>query len=153
MPPAARTTNPDETQATASQQAYMEAFRARQRQSGIRRVSATFSASEYERLSASAKVHGEKITTHLKTLAMAHLDARYLVPPDMAERADALLSVLRGVGNNLNQLARYSNEMRYFLDTEEVRLQVKRITEEVQAFIERPAQASQAGNQANSHDH
>ena len=84
---------------------------------------------------------------------MAHLDERYLVPPDMAERADALLSVLRGVGNNLNQLARYSNEMRYFLDSEEVRLQVKRLTEEVQAFIERPAQSSQAGNQANSHDH
>ena len=116
----------------------MEAFRSRQRMAGVRRVSATFSALEHERISASAKAHGEKITTHLKSLAMAQLDTRYLVPPDMAARTDALLAVLRGVGNNLNQLARYSNEMRYFLDTEEVRLQVRRLTEEVQAFIEKP---------------
>lgn len=148
MPTTARTPDPDENQVAASQQAYMDAFRTRQRQEGIRRVSATFNASEYARLEGSATVHGEKITTHLKTLAMAHLNERYLVPPNMIERADALLSVLRGVGNNLNQLARYSNEMRYFLDTEEVRLQVKRLTEEVKVFIEKPNLKNKPGQES-----
>jgi nitrate reductase beta subunit len=148
MPPIARTSEPPDQSSPERQQAYMEAFRARQRQAGIRRVSATFSAPEYERLAESAQAHGEKITAHHKTLALAHLDNRYLVPPDMTERADALLSVLRGVGNNLNQLARYSNEMRYFLDTEEVRLQIKRLTEEVKAFIEQPGQEKQPNQQS-----
>ena len=45
---------------------------------------------------------------------------------------------MRGVGNNLNQLARHSNEMRYFLDTAEVRLQIRRMDEEVRRFVESP---------------
>ena len=116
----------------------MQAFRERQKAQGHYRATITLSREEYERMAASAQAHKEKITTHIKTQALAHLDHRYLVPPDMLERTDALLSILRGVGNNLNQLARYSNEMRYFLDTEEVRLQLKRMTEAVEVFIQEP---------------
>ena len=45
---------------------------------------------------------------------------------------------MRGIGNNLNQLARYSNEMRYFLDTEEVRLNIRRMDEVVRRFVNSP---------------
>ena len=120
----------------------MQAFRERQKASGHYRATITLSREEYERMAASAQAHGEKITTHLKTQALAHLDNRYLVPPDMLERTDALLSILRGIGNNLNQLARYSNEMQYFLDTQEVRLQLRRLTEAIEVFIQEPPPAS-----------
>lgn len=119
----------------------MESFRAGQRLAGVRRVGVTLTAAEFEQMTASANVHGERITTHLKTCAFAHLNAHYLVPLDVAERLDALLAVMRGIGNNLNQLARHSNEMRYFLDTEEVRLQVKRMDEAVQTFVSDPPRA------------
>ena len=129
---------------------YMETYRAGQRLAGVRRVSVTLTADEFARMNESADAHGERITTHVKTLALAHLDARYLVPMDMAERLDTLLSVMRGIGNNLNQLARHSNEMQYFLDTEEVRLQVKRMDEVVRAFVCQPPSAASPG-QSNDH--
>ena len=64
------------------------------------------------------------------------------MPPDLAARLDELLAVMRGIGNNLNQLARHSNEMRYFLDTEEVRLQIRRLEEEIRDFVAAPPKAS-----------
>ena len=126
----------------------MDEFRTRQKQSGVRRVNVTLTSDEVLRINQSALSHGEKITSHLKTLAMAHLDERYLVPPDLAERLDALLSIMRGIGNNLNQLARHSNEMRYFLDTKEVQLHLKRLDEEVCRFVRSPPNAGQGPDHA-----
>ncbi len=82
--------------------------------------------------------YGERITSHLKRRAFAHLDARSLIPPDVGRRLDRLLAVVRGIGNNLNQLARHSNEMRAFLDTEQVRLHLKRMEDEVCRFVGGP---------------
>lgn len=130
------------TMTTADRPQYMQAFRQRQRHAGVRRVNITLTKAEYEQMSQSAMAHGERITTHLKACAFAQLSSRYLVPPDLAERLDALVAILRGVGNNLNQLARHSNEMRYFLDTEQVRLQLKRIDEEVRRFVGEPPRAN-----------
>lgn len=117
---------------------YMKAYRADARRAGVRRVSATLNEAEYTQLADSAKAHHERITTHLKTQALANLERRYLVPPDTNERLDTLVAIMRGIGNNLNQLARHSNEMRYFLDTEEVRLQVKRMEDAVRQFVSQP---------------
>lgn len=120
---------------------YMKAYRADARNAGVRRVSATLNEAEYAQLADSAKAHHERITTHLKTQALANLERRYLVPPDTNERLDTLIAIMRGIGNNLNQLARHSNEMRYFLDTEEVRLQVKRMEDAVRQFVSQPPTA------------
>lgn len=120
---------------------YMKAYRADARKAGVRRVSATMNEAEYAQLANSAKTHQERITTHLKTQALANLERRYLVPPDTNERLDTLIAIMRGIGNNLNQLARHSNEMRYFLDTEEVRLQVKRMEDAVRQFVSHPPTA------------
>jgi len=120
---------------------YMKAYRADARNAGVRRVSATLNEAEYAQLADSAKAHRERITTHLKTQALANLERRYLVPPDTNERLDTLIAIMRGIGNNLNQLARHSNEMRYFLDTEEVRLQVKRMEDAVRQFVSQPPTA------------
>ncbi len=120
---------------------YMKTYRADARKAGVRRVSATMNEAEYAQLADSAKQHGERITTHLKSQALANLDRRYLVPPDTNERLDTLIAIMRGIGNNLNQLARHSNEMRYFLDTAEVRLQLKRMEDAVKQFVSHPPTA------------
>lgn len=123
---------------TTDRTTYNQRIRDEQKARGFRRVSVTLSPDELARFEASASAHHSRLTTHVKDCALAHLDAKYLVPPDIAARLDDLLTVIRGVGNNLNQLARYSNEMRYFLDTEEVRLNIRRMDEEVQRFIKSP---------------
>jgi Bacterial mobilisation protein (MobC) len=114
---------------------YLKRFQNEQRAHGVRRVSVTLSAFEYEALAKSAARFDESPTTHLKRSALGNLSGEVRLPPELASRMDALLSVVRGIGNNLNQLARHSNEMRAFLDTNEVRLQIKRLDEEVKTFL------------------
>jgi hypothetical protein len=135
---------------TTDRKTYNQRIRDEQKARGFRRVSVTLSPAELARFEASAKHHQERITSHVKACALAHLDAKYLVPPDIADRLDDLLAVMRGIGNNLNQLARYSNEMRYFLDTEEVRLNLKRMDEEVRRFVTSPVLVKEEGGQGNS---
>lgn len=123
---------------TRDRAAYQKAYR-QTHKATARRVNVTLSRDEFEKIASDAAVHSLPVTTHLRECAFAYLDGRYIVPPDLASRMDALLAVLRGIGNNLNQLARHSNEMRYFLDTEEVRLQVRRLDEEIRRFVSEPA--------------
>jgi Bacterial mobilisation protein (MobC) len=117
---------------------YMKSFRATQRAQGVRRVSVTLSSEEYERLIAHANKHEAPPTAHLKQLAFSYLDKTYLVPSDITARLQAVTAILRGIGNNLNQLARHSNEMKAFMDTNEVRLQLRRMEAEVKSFVTKP---------------
>ncbi len=107
----------------------------------MRRVTVNLNSDEYARMEASALKQGERFATHLKRRAFADLNATYIVPPDLAERLDDLLSVVRGIGNNLNQLARHSNEMRAFMHTHEVQLQLKRMDDMVRQFVAKPERA------------
>ena len=134
--------------ATTDRTTYNQRFRDEQKARGFRRVSVTLSPDELTRFEVHARTHHARITTHLKNCAVAHLDTTYLVPPDIADRLDHLLGIMRGIGNNLNQLARYSNDMRYFLDTEEVRLQLKRMDEDVRRFVTSPMLVKEEGEQS-----
>ena len=129
---------------TTNRRNYNASLRETARASGVRRVSATLSPEEYQQLQASAADFKERVTTHLKRCALAHLETRYLVPPDIVERLDDLVAIMRGIGNNLNQLARHSNEMRYFIDTKEVQLQLRRLEEETLRFVTAPPRAGSA---------
>lgn len=127
--------------ATHDRKTYMQAFRERQKEAGHTRATVNLSPEEHQRLVASADAQGEKLATHIKRLALAKLDDAYLVPPDITERMDELLAVMRGIGNNLNQLARHSNEMRAFMDTREVQLQLRRLDSELRQFLTQPRKA------------
>ncbi len=126
---------------THDRKTYMQAFRERRKQAGHTRATVNLAPDEYRRLMASADAHGDKIATHIKRLALAKLDDVYLVPPDITERMDALLAVMRGIGNNLNQLARHSNEMRAFMETREVQLQLRRLDDELRQFLTKPGKS------------
>ena len=121
---------------------YYRTRRREQRAVGMRRVSVTLSGAEHAALLADAKTHRTQPTAHLKRLAFAQLDIRYLVPPDQNERLNELIAVLRGVGNNLNQLARHANEMRAFMDTEDVRRKLRFLEEAIVTFVAEPSQMS-----------
>lgn len=117
---------------------YMKEFRERQRDDGFRRVNVTLNAEEFERINVGAKEQGTRITSYLKECAFAHLDTRYIVPKDLEDRLDTVVGILRGIGNNLNQLARHSNEMHYFLDTDDVRLKLRRMEDAIRELVAEP---------------
>ena len=127
---------------------YYKTRRREQRAEGMRRVSVTLDPTEYARLVVDAKMHRTQPTANLKRLALAQLDRVYLVPPDQGERLDVLIAVLRGVGNNLNQLARHANEMRAFMDTDSVRLRLQYMEDEIRRFVKEPEQGRAATDTA-----
>ena len=134
------TTNAQNPSDTKDQKAYMRQLRAELKERGYKRISPTFTAEEIDRLTKSATAHGDtSLAAHVKRLALSKLDDRYMVTIDIQERLDHLLAIMRGIGNNLNQLARHSNEMHYFMDTAEVRLQLKRMDDEIRQFLTQPA--------------
>jgi hypothetical protein len=120
----------------------MRDHRREAKERGVRRVSVTLTATEFASLVSAAMVHDEPPTAHLKRRAFAHMSDTYLVPPDLQTRLDSALAVLRGIGNNLNQLARHSNEMKYFLDTEFVRADLKRMDQAIRELVTQPARAT-----------
>lgn len=124
---------------TTDRKSYYRKLWAEKKSRGEKRISPIFTADEIDQLQKSAAAFGEtSLPAHVKRLALAKLDDRYLVPSDILERMDSLLAIMRGIGNNLNQLARHSNEMRYFMDTAEVRLQLKRMDDEIRQFLTQP---------------
>ena len=77
---------------------YMAAFRKRQREEHVHRVSVTLDNLEYIRMNANAIRQGEKFATHLKRRAFADLDKTYIVPIELRERV-----VLGGASQVLDQ--------------------------------------------------
>jgi nitrate reductase beta subunit len=134
---------------TSDRKTYYRKLWAEKKARGEKRISPIFTADEIDQLQKSATAFGEiSLPAHVKRLALAKLDDRYLVPSDILERMDSLLAIMRGIGNNLNQLARHSNEMRYFMDTAEVRLQLKRMDDEIRQFLTQPTKDT-----SNQHTH
>ena len=117
----------------------MKSFRSAQRQAGVRRVGVTMTPEEYGKVEARAIRFGETPTAHVKRLAFSALENRYLVPPEIAKELAEAVAIMRGIGNNLNQLARHSNEMRAFLDTESVRGRLQHLERALRDFIEKPS--------------
>ncbi len=130
------------TAATYDQKAYMAAMRERLREEGVKSVRMSLSAQEYAHMAASAKAAGEKITPHIKRLAFAYSQKQYLVPPTVETDLADLLSVVRGIGTNINQMARHSNEVKAVLHQNDMFLELKRLNDAIRGFIRQPTRAT-----------
>jgi hypothetical protein len=101
-----------------------------------KRVNVTLSDEEYQRLQDAAKEYGEAPTAHLRRLAFAALDSRRVVSGEEEERLAELVRVVRGIANNLNQMARYSHAVRGLLDEREVGYNLQYLEETFRRFFE-----------------
>lgn len=101
-----------------------------------KRVSVTFSEEEYTILQRDAKAHKETIAGHLRRLALSALEHRPVISLEAEERANDFVRTIRGIANNLNQMARYSNTMRAMLDDREVGYQLRYMEDAFRAFLE-----------------
>ena len=100
-----------------------------------KRVNITLSESEYARLVEVASESGERPTTFLRNVALAALEGRRVLAKEEEAKVDEFVRVVRGIANNLNQMARYSNSMRGMLDEREVGYQLLHMEEVFRRFL------------------
>lgn len=100
-----------------------------------KRVNITLSESEYARLVEVASESGERPTTFLRNVALAALEGRRVLAKEEEAKVDEFVRVVRGIANNLNQMARYSHTMRGMLDEREVGYQLLYMEEVFRRFL------------------
>lgn len=85
----------------------------------VKRVSLTFSSSEYREFEMAAKTEGEKPASHIKALAMQALRNEVTLPESVESELTEVTRLIRTIANNVNQLARHSNRIGRILDENE----------------------------------
>lgn len=113
---------------------YMREYRAKYKERA-KRVSVTLTPSEHGRARRTASAQGKTLAAFLKDSAFSHMDGIRPVPKELADRVDAMLAVLRGIGNNVNQIARHSNTVRAYVDGNELMLNLRLLDDKLRQFL------------------
>lgn len=97
-----------------------------------------FEKEEYLRVFKEAERHNSKLGLFLKNCIFGYLDRQYVVPdPEQLNRIEI---TIRGIGNNINQIARYANSVRTLGIFHAKRLDnlVNQLEDEISCFIKNP---------------
>ncbi len=127
---------PKSPEAKERQAEYLRLYKLTHATAG-KRVNVTLSDDEFARLEQAARAYGETPTAYLRRLALAALDNRQALTREEEERMDGFVRTIRGIANNVNQMARYSNSVRAMIDERELGYMLQYIEETFRKFLER----------------
>lgn len=86
-----------------------------------RQVSVTLSVEEYKLLKDAASRQGRRsVGQQLRAEAQAYREQRHLPEIDTQNYLTELIRILRGIGNNLNQIAKHSNTIQQAVGDQQV---------------------------------
>lgn len=93
---------------------------------------------EKQKLSVAAKNHGKKLAVFVKEVVLAHLEKVYVLP-DETDLRNLLISHRR-IGNNVNQIARNTNESRKtrYMDVVRLQNQLFALEKETERYLRKP---------------
>lgn len=114
---------------------YRSAYKAR-----VRRVSLTLTKEEHARAERLAAGEGQPVSAFLKRCAFERIGKRADPPKELVDRLDGLISQVRGIANNVNQMARHSNRLKAGVEDAEVMLKLRRLEELLREFVSERAE-------------
>jgi hypothetical protein len=91
---------------------YMQDYLARYRESH-HEIKVTLSNEDYAVIKRIAGKQGMKIGAYIRKAIMEQSKNLYLFPKDIEEQIKTAVRNMRGIGSNINQIARYCNEQGY----------------------------------------
>lgn len=118
--------------------AYMRSYRSDYK-TRVRRVALTFTREEFSRAKKAADSEGVAVSAFVKRSAFERMDGIRPPPKELADRLDALASQIRGIANNVNQMARHSNRLKAGVEDAEVMLKLRYLEELLRRFVEERA--------------
>ena len=101
-----------------------------------KRVSVTFSNSEYKEIEKRAKSEGVKPTTLVKNMALAYHQQIQIMPEPIVEELKELRFLIRNVANNINQIAHYSNTIQRLADENGLLLEIQKMEKTINDFVD-----------------
>lgn len=117
---------------------YLKQYR-KENKGRTKRVSLTFSNSEYSAFEKAAQTSGEKPAPFIKAMAEQSLHKTIKLPDTIDDDLAAISKLVRSVANNMNQIAHHSNRVREVLDENEPLLELQKLDRGLRAAIERLA--------------
>lgn len=114
------------------QRDYQKEYQAR-----TKRVNLVLSVSEHRSMKRAADASGEALASYVKRRALeAHDDqVNAAVPEELLEKLADLDRVIRSIANNVNQMARHSNQVRQVLDDTQPFLYIQSLEAELKNAI------------------
>lgn len=125
---------PSEKARKKAKREYMKDYRKCNPQTA-KRVSVTLTKIEYEQLKKLADTHKITPTRQLKKLAFSGLKNQENYPQKVEKSLAELVHILRGVGNNINQLAHHSNTFESIVDNNKILQHLFHLENEVKDFL------------------
>lgn len=125
--------NLDNPESRAKYNAYMKQYR--QSHTSWKRISVSLSGEEYMKLKVLSEEQGGSLSACFKGLAMAQLRKNENYPETVKQEFIQFVQTMRGIGNNINQIARHSNKFREFILREELHQQFKALEQNTQTFL------------------
>ena len=110
---------------------YMKIYRANHRE-----VKVTFNTLDYDVIKKIASKQGLRLASFIRQATHAQARYLYLFPQDLEEEIKAAVRNMRGIGNNINQVARYVNTEQYssIADMEVIFNFLKKMEDEVKSI-------------------
>ena len=104
----------------------------------VRRVTCTLRHETYQRLI--KRSAGRKAAVFVREAALAYLERRYLVPPDVEKRLVTITAMIRNIAGNINQIAAKTNTLQRALlgDLKEARKRVLELEDVIRQFVRYP---------------
>ena len=100
-----------------------------------KRISLTLSPEEYKMWQLAAEREGRRsVGQQIKAEALAYRDQEHLPELDTQHYLTELIRILRGIGNNLNQLAHQSNAFKRMIGEREAIKMLKELEETADGF-------------------
>lgn len=90
----------------------MQDYLAKYRQNH-REIKITLSNEDYAVIKRIAEKQGTKTSAYIRQATMEQSKHLYLFPKDLEIEIKTAVRNIRGIGNNINQIAKYCNEQRY----------------------------------------
>lgn len=101
----------------------------------MKRVSITFSNSEYAELEKRAKSESVKPATLVKNMALAYHQQVHIMPEPIKEELQELRFLIRNVANNINQIAHHSNTIQRLADENGLLLEIQKMEQIINDFV------------------
>lgn len=101
-----------------------------------KRVSITLTEQEYKEFLKQANDENIKISTFVKNIALYSVQQKTFVPASILEELKTLSLLIRGIANNVNQAAHYSNTIKGLIDDNGLLEHLRQLDEGIKVHTE-----------------